>query len=63
MVQEERLRRRGDPEEAIERRLAAAEIEVAAAREMGMTMLVNEDLDDTVARVHQLIEARRSRRS
>jgi guanylate kinase len=63
MVQAERLRRRGDPEEAIERRLAAAEIEVAAAREMGMTMLVNDDLDDTVARVHQLIEARRSRRS
>jgi guanylate kinase len=58
-VQAERLRLRGDPEDAIDRRLVAADAEAAAARDLGMIPVVNDDLDDTVAAVHGLIQARR----
>lgn len=59
--QAERLRRRGDPEAAVERRLAEADKEAAAAAELGMIPLVNDDLDATVAALADLIAAHRPR--
>lgn len=57
--QEERLRGRGDPEDKIAKRLAKADEEVEWARELGMTFVVNDDLDRAVAEVEGLIATAR----
>jgi guanylate kinase len=57
--QAERLRGRGDPESAVQRRLAAADEEASVARELGMTPIVNDDIDATVAALADLIAAHR----
>jgi guanylate kinase len=57
--QRARLVGRGDGPERIEQRLALAETERAAARELGATFVVNDDLDRAVAEVASLIGARR----
>jgi guanylate kinase len=57
--QRARLVGRGDRPERIEQRLALAETERAAARELGAVFVVNDDLDRAVAEVGGLIGARR----
>jgi guanylate kinase len=61
-VQAERLRGRGDPDDAIERRLAEAAKERQAAADLGMITVVNDDLDAAVAELQRLIDARRAAR-
>jgi guanylate kinase len=58
-AQEERLRGRGDPPDAVERRLAKGDEEVQLARQLGAVEIVNDDLDRTVEDVQQVIDARR----
>ena len=58
---ERRLRGRGDPEEIVQRRLAKAAEEAAAARELGAVEVVNDDLDRAVADVADIIENARTR--
>ena len=60
--QEDRLRGRGDPEEKIRKRLEKADVERAWAEELGMHLVVNDDLDRAVDEVQALItEARAAR--
>jgi guanylate kinase len=59
-AQAERLRGRGDPEDAVERRLARGEEEVAEARSLGAVEIVNDDLDRAVAELAAVIEERRA---
>jgi guanylate kinase len=57
--QQRRLEGRGDPPERVAQRLAIADAEAAAARELGMRRIVNDDLDRALAEVEQAIaEAR-----
>jgi len=58
--QEDRLRGRGDPEDKIRKRLAKADEERAWAEELGMHLVVNDDLQRAVEEVESLIaDARR----
>jgi guanylate kinase len=50
-----RLRRRGESAERIEQRLAKAEDERAAADELGMHRLVNDDLERALGELEALI--------
>ena len=55
-----RLRGRGDDEERIAQRLAKAEEEAAVAAEIGSSVVINEDVDSTVAAIESLIQRLRS---
>lgn len=59
--QQRRLELRGDPPERVQQRLALAEAEAEAARELGMTCMVNDDLETARRELQALIEAHRSR--
>lgn len=60
--QEERLRGRGDRDDVIARRLAAAPAEEAAGRALADHVVVNDDLGRAVGEVAAIVEACRSRR-
>jgi guanylate kinase len=55
-VQAERLRGRGDDPDAVERRLAKGDEEVALGHRLGAVEVVNDDLDRAVAELAQLID-------
>jgi guanylate kinase len=56
--QEERLRGRGDPEELIARRLAAASREEEAGRALADHVVVNDELPRAVEEVAAILESR-----
>jgi guanylate kinase len=58
--QEARLRKRGDTEERVAQRLAKADAEAARADELDAVVVINHDVEDTVAEIEALIAARRS---
>jgi guanylate kinase len=58
-AQAERLRGRGDPEDAVQRRLAKGDEEVALARALGAVEIVNDDLERAVDEVAAVIEEAR----
>ena len=58
--QRRRLDHRGDAPERIEQRLALAEAEAAAAADLGMQRIVNDDLATALGEVEALIAARRA---
>jgi guanylate kinase len=60
-VQEERLRRRGDPEEHVRRRLAIADAEEAEGRRLADAIVVNDELDRAVREVAGILAGRRAR--
>lgn len=60
--QRRRLRGRGDPEHLIEKRLAKAAEEQAAAAELGAAVVVNDDLDRAVDEVAALVAGARAER-
>lgn len=62
-VQRERLQRRGDPPDAVARRVAHGEVEVAAARALGAVEVVNDELEATVDELARIIDAARMTRS
>ncbi len=62
-VQEERLRGRGDPADRLAQRLAKADQEADAGRQLGAQVVVNDQVDDTVAAVAALIDQARQVRS
>ena len=61
--QERRLRKRGDDEDKLRRRLAKAEEERLIAKEIGMVTLINDDLDRTVEELRDLVAKERSARA
>ena len=58
-AQEERLRGRGDRDDVIQRRLAAAPEEERAGRALADHVVVNADLDRAVEEVAAILESRR----
>ena len=60
--QERRMRRRGDPESDVARRLAKADEELAVGYRMADLIVVNRDLATTVADIAAFVERTRSRR-
>lgn len=59
--QRERLTGRGDDAEHVERRLAKADEELAVAKELGSTVVINDDLEECVAELQAIIAAARAR--
>lgn len=57
--QHRRLEQRGDSPDKIAQRLAIADAEAAAAADLGMRFVVNDDLDRATDEVAQVIEAAR----
>ncbi len=57
--QAERLRQRGDPEDAVRRRLAEGDRERSRAADLAAIEVINDDLARTVEEIASLIEARR----
>jgi guanylate kinase len=55
-----RLRKRGDTDEQIERRLANTDRERAKGEELGAVIVINDRIEDTVAELEALIAARRA---
>ncbi len=62
-AQEERLRGRGDPPARLAERLAKADQEIDAGRQLGAHLVVNDQVDDTVAAVAALIDQARQVRA
>jgi guanylate kinase len=62
-VQEERLRKRGDDEGHIQRRLGVADAEEQIGRTLADHVVVNDDLDRAVAEVAGIIERYRTGRN
>jgi guanylate kinase len=60
-VQLQRLTGRGDPADVAARRVAKADSEAGAGRELGAHLIVNDDLDRAVHDVEAVIEAARNR--
>ncbi len=58
-VQAQRLRSRGEDETSVQRRLEKSAEEIASATELGAMVVVNDDLEETVAEVRALIDRRR----
>ena len=56
----ERLRGRGDDEEAVQRRVAAAFEELAEGRGVAHAVVVNDDLTRAIGQVRRILEARLS---
>jgi guanylate kinase len=59
--QERRLRGRGDPGDKVQARLRKAELEEPVGREQADHVVVNDELDKTVAEMMGIIERERSR--
>ena len=59
-AQSERLRGRGDPPDAVERRLDRGDEEVATGRALGAVEIVNDDLDRAVAELADVIDRART---
>jgi len=57
--QEARLRARGDSDERVAQRLATALVERQAAAELGCTVVINDDVESTVAELAAIIESHR----
>lgn len=57
-----RLRKRGDSEEQVAKRVEVAAIEANQGRGLGAQVLINDVLEDTVTQLHRLIASERDRR-
>jgi guanylate kinase len=59
--QERRLRERGDPEDKVAQRLKKAEDEEPVGLALSDEVVVNDDLHETVERLHAIIDKHRAR--